>query len=95
MPFRAVTELILHDKHPGVIESRIHEVGVWDVGRESIGPSGLPQRGNVIQPRVERSDTLGTRKVMFINPNGVGAIRHAPTAATPLGLRTVSMDHPG
>ena len=47
----------------------------------------MPQRGNVIEPRVERSDTLGTSIESMINPNGVVAQVNAKVDATPLGLR--------
>ncbi|PYX63778.1 MAG: hypothetical protein DMG78_31290 [Acidobacteria bacterium] len=51
-------------------------------------PSGLPQRGNVIQPRVERSATLG------LNPNGVAANPVARAGTTPLRLVTITTTNP-
>ena len=54
----------------------------------------MPQRGNGIQPRVERSDTLRTSIESMLNPNGVVAQGNAIVDATPLGLRILFTPDP-
>jgi len=52
-----------------------------------LGSSGLPQRGNVIQPSgCEERATLGTQIQTIINPNGVVANRNATVGVTPLEM---------
>src|SRR5262245_53833508 len=36
VPFRAVTELVFHDEHLGVIIARLQQVGVRDVADETV-----------------------------------------------------------
>src|SRR4030095_16353386 len=60
-----------------------------------LGPIGLPQRGNVIQPSgCEERATLGTRIKIITYPNGVVANRYATDDATPSGMEIISTTNP-